>query len=216
MSKGVSIDAELAALVAGDLLGPDDLTFVAGVAAGEPEVMALVDWLAGRGSGPWWRCAEWTDRVRMEEAAAPALPADLGTLVWARWFGAAGDLELWRDGLGFRWRFVGDRCEPPAGAEDFFAADGVAPRLRAGPPSRHLLWRDGEARVATADAETLAYLRGKPRQSAVCTVYYDHGAVAAVRYRGLEPALGAAGKGGQHGEIRLAPETTARHEGRVG
>jgi hypothetical protein len=187
----MSIETELAALVHADLLGPDDLTFVAGPAAGEPEVKALVDWLAGRGSGPWWRCAEWTDRVRLEAAAGPALPADLGTLVWARWFAEAGDLELWREGAGFRWRFVGDRCTPPPGADDFFAAeDGVAPRLRAGPPTRHLLWRDGEARVATADAETLEYLRGKPRQSAACTLYYDHGAVAAVRYRGLESAPG--------------------------
>jgi hypothetical protein len=183
--------ATLADLLRGDLLGPDELTFVSGAAGGDGDsLQALLKWLAARGSGPWWRCLEWTDRVRLDEEP-PALPPDVGTLVWGRWFGDHGDLELWREGLGFRWRFVGDFAgedapRPPGQDADFFVDGGAGARLRAGRDDvQHMLWKQGEARVATADGETLRFLKDKPRQAAVCTVYYDHGAVAAVRYRRL-------------------------------
>ena len=183
-------NADLATLLSAPLLGPDQLSFMSGEAADVAAVERLLAWLGTLGGGAWWRCLEWTDRVRLQEGP-PDLPPDIETLVWGRWFAHPGDLELWRDGLGFRWRFVGEAqgedAVPPPGVEaDFFAAaDGS--RLRAGPDARHLLWKAGDARVATADADTMEYLRARPRQAAVCTVYYDHGSVAAVRYRRLEP-----------------------------
>lgn|GEM_PF-3313503 len=179
------------------------MTFVAGRADATTEALeAVFAWAAGLrgadGSAPrWWWCAEWTDRVGLEEAP-PGVPEDLPRLVWGRWFGPVGDLELWREGEGFRWRFLGDRgARPPEDVahEDFFAGadeDGAPPVLRPGGDRVGLLWKRDDARVATADAgTTLRHLFAQPgRLRLRYTPYYDRGVVAAVRYRGIEPLSG--------------------------
>ncbi len=183
------------------LPGPLDgggMTLVAGrVDAAAESLAPVLAWLRGlRVEGEpearWWRCAEWTDRVRLEEAG-PGVPDDLPRLVWARWFGGAGDLELWREGERFGWRFLGDaEVRPPPGVEheDYFvgAGDDGSPRvLRPGGDRVGLLWDARDARVATADPETLKYLADAPgRQQVRYTPYYDRGVVAAVRYRRIE------------------------------
>lgn len=184
-------ETSLRALLArSPLVGAGDLTFVAGsVAASAEGVSPLFGWVAGlksEGAPRWWQCAEWTDRVRLDEAP-PEAPGDLARLVWGRWFAGAGDLELWREGERFRWRFLGDPGQvPPAEVahEDFFAdGSGGAARLRRGEPGTALLWRATDGRIATADRETTAYLRRAPGRLRVrFTPYYDHGVVAAVRY----------------------------------
>jgi hypothetical protein len=175
------------------------------LAAGQVDAAAtalepVFAWLRGLradgGTGVrWWWCAEWTDRVCLDEAA-PEVPDDLPRLVWARWFGEAGDLELWREGDRFGWRFLGDKgAVPPPGVEheDFFAGaeeDGAPRVLRRGEDRVGLLWEARDARVATADPETtLKYLADAPgRLQLRYTPFYDRGVVAAVRYRGIEPA----------------------------
>jgi hypothetical protein len=196
-------DTTLTDLLRGNLLGPTDLAFVSGSMKEDESAFAdLLDWLAKRGKGPWWRCLEWTDRVRLEEGD-PCVPEAAGMLVWGRWFGAAGDLELWREGEDFRWRFVGEPFTdgvsgPPGQDGNYFAEGGAGRLLRAGPGDvQHILWEHAEARIATADEVTRAFLKGKPRQAAVCTVYYDHGTVAAVQYRCVAPFRYRSGGGGE-------------------
>lgn len=179
------------------LVGPESLTLVGGVVQAD-RVDALVEWLRGMSVTSWWSFREWTDRMRLEEGlAAPG--GDLPRLVWGRWFGKVGDLEVRRDGTRFRWRWVGARgLRPPdelAPVEvDFFhPADGSAPRLRPRWGGRALLWERTDGRVATADAETtLALLPVEPARFRLRYVTYDdHGIVAAVRYRSIEPAPAA-------------------------
>lgn len=173
------------------LLEPGAVTLVGGAADAE-RLKSLLDWLAGTAEdGAWWRCLEWTDRVALD-AGAPALPENLSRLVWGRWFGAAGDLEAWRDGEGFRWRFAGDGKVRPmlhAGDTDAFdtARGGDAElRLRA-VERKAMLWPRDDARVATASPEALSLLPQRPGAAWVRYVeYLDHGSVAAVRYLAAE------------------------------
>lgn len=189
------------------LLDGSGMTFVAGQADAAAEALEPVfAWLGtlrpqdGR-EARWWWCAEWTDRVRLEEGP-PGVPEDLPRLVWGRWFGPAGDLEAWREGERFRWRFLGDAgVRPPPGVEhaDFFAGadeDGAPRLLRPGEDRVGLLWKADDARVATADpGTTLRLLAEAPGRLRLCyTPFYDRGVVAAVRYRGIEPAPPAASR----------------------
>lgn len=203
------------------LVGADKLAFVGGAVKGtDAAVGVLLTWLGERGAGPWWSFREWTDRVRLcaglvlgdagagaeGEPAAPPLPSTdgddgdggggarlVGGLVWGRWFGAPGDLEVWRDGERFRWRFVGEVAAkyPASKDQDFFAAAGAGgepPRLCDGGECAAQLWKPTDARAATADECTLALLRAADRQLILhYTPYYDHGMLAAVRYRAIVP-----------------------------
>jgi hypothetical protein len=129
--------------------------------------------------------------MRLDQVREPEVD-DFPRLVWARWFGGAGDLELWREGEHFRWRFLGaPEHEPPAEVahDDFFAdGSGGAPRLRQGEERVALFWMTTDARIATADRATTAFLRDAPgRLRARFTPYYDHGVLAAVRYLEVVP-----------------------------
>lgn len=173
------------------LVGSESLTLVGGVVSGDG-IDGLVDWLRGMGLARWWTFREWTDRMRLEEGlAGPA--DDLPRLVWGRWFGKVGDLEVRRDGTRFRWRWVGARdVRPPetvAPVEvDFFnPADGSTPRLRPRWGGRALLWDRADGRVATADGDTTLALLTDERRRLQYVTYDDHGIVAAVRYRSIEP-----------------------------
>ncbi len=181
----------------------DGLSLVGGsVLATDDALAALLAWLERRGRPEtrWWRCVEWTDRVRLE-AAPPAAPRDIARLLWGRWFGEPGDLELWRENESFRWRFVGDARAPdgedaPGQDTDFFRgpAEGGAPRLRAGSDVIAYLWGAKEGQVATATRKTMALLsdaRGRSRLR--YTPYYDRGALGAVRYREILGAGAAKG-----------------------
>lgn len=174
------------------LVGPEALTLVGG-GADVDGVERLVGWLRGMGLARWWTFREWTHRMRLQEGLAD-LDDDLPRLVWGRWFGKVGDLEIRREGSRFRWRWVGARgVRPPedvAGVEvDFFHhGDGAAPRLRPRWGGRALLWDRADGRVATADADTtLALLPREGRLRLRYVAYDDHGVVAAVRYRSIEP-----------------------------
>ena len=178
-------------------VGPGGLTFVGGsIDATEAALDRLLGWLGGEGGR--WSFREWTDRVRLEEGVRGA-DGDVERLVAGRWFGAPGDLELWREGERFRWRFVGDAgARAPEGVRaetDFFAVGGgAAPVLRArGEPETALLWSAADARAATADAQTLRLLHDRGELELRLTTYYDRGVAAAVRYRELVAAAHAAG-----------------------
>jgi hypothetical protein len=174
-------------------VGADALTLAGGsVDATEAGLGRLLGWVAD--AGPWWSFREWTDRMRLAEGIADA-EGDAERLVAGRWFGARADLEVWREGDRFRWRVVGDaELSAPAGidaGDSFFAAaeDGEPLVLRARRERETaLLWNRTDARVATASAETLALLPGDGRLRLSYTTYYDRGAVAAVRYRVIEPS----------------------------
>lgn len=189
------------------LVGAESLTLVGGAVEAEG-VERLVGWLRDMRLSRWWSFGEYTDRMRLE--AGLALPGDdLPRLVWGRWFGKVGDLEVRRDGPRFRWRWVGARgVRPPedvAGVQaDFFRpADGSAPMLRPRWGGRALLWARADGRVATADAATtLALLPAEPARLRLRFVTYeDHGVVAAVRYRSIErvprPSVTPAGGGSE-------------------
>jgi hypothetical protein len=177
------------------LLERGAVTLVGGAADAE-RLKSLLDWLAGMAEdGAWWRCLEWTDRVALE-AGPPALPENLLRLVWGRWFGAAGDLEAWRDGEVFRWRFAGDGEVRPTlqqGDTDAFdvARGGDAElRLRA-VERKAMLWPRDDARVATASPKALRLLAPRPAPVWVrYREYLDHGAAAAVRYVAVEDPAG--------------------------
>jgi len=151
----------------------------------------LLGWVAGE--GPWWSFREWTDRMRLAEGIVGA-EGDVERLVAGRWFGTRADLEVWREGERFRWRVVSEKdLRAPDGieaGESFFSPDedGEPPVLRARrEPETALLWDRTDARVATAGAATLALLPDNGRLQLSYTTYYDRGAVAAVRYRGIAP-----------------------------
>jgi hypothetical protein len=164
---------------------------VGGAASDGGELSALLDWLGARGAQGerWWRCLEWTDRGRLEQAL-PELPEHLSRLLWGRWFGQAADLELWREGEGFRWRVIAEPGDEPPGIDTrlFDAAGAGGPAtLRGGAEVTAYLWGAKEGQVGTADALTLGpLLRAARRATLRYTPYYDRGALAAVWYRGIE------------------------------
>ena len=177
------------------LIGPESLTLVGGVVDADG-VERLVGWLRGLGQARWWTFREWTDRMRLEEGLdAPG--DDLPRLVWGRWFGKVGDLEVRRGGAQFRWRWVGAQgVRPPEAVArvevDFFTPDdGSAPRLRPRWGGRALLWDRADGRIATADAGTTLALLTDERRRLRYVTYDDHGIVAAVRYRSIEPVPAA-------------------------
>jgi hypothetical protein len=186
----------LAALAAP--VGGDKLALVGGW-VDAAQVDALVAWLQKAGEGPWWSFREWTDRMRLTEGVA-GIGDDVVRLVWGRWFGDAGDLEVRRDGGRFRWRWVGDaEIRPPEDVAkrdvDFFSAS-TRTVLRPAEDTA-LLWDRADGRVATADTKTtLSLLPDKSRLRLRYTAYYDRGVVAAVRYRAIEPVPGGR-KGGE-------------------
>jgi hypothetical protein len=156
---------------------------------------SILSWLAGpedagAAAGEWWSCLEWTDRLALEERR-PALPEDLERLVWGRWFGARGDLEAWRDGDAFRWRFVGEGGIRPAlkpGDADAFdpARQGHSDlRVRAAERTA-LLWPRDDARVAAAPEAALRLLPPRPVPARLRYLeYLDRGTTVAVRYVGV-------------------------------
>ena len=179
------------------LVDGDALTLVGGV-VDEGDVPALVRWLETLGGDSWWTFRELTDEMRLGEGLDP-LDGDLGRLVWARWFGPAGDLEARRDGGRFWWRWVGEKgTRPPEDVAkvetDFFAARAGKPGrvLRRASEATALLWDARDARVATADPkETLAILpKDGTRMRLRYQPYFDHGVVAAVRYLKIEQVSG--------------------------
>jgi hypothetical protein len=186
---------ELSPLVSGDAMT------VVGGTVDEAGVEQLARWLQSLGEDGWWSFREWTDRMRLAKDLA-GTEGDVARLVWARWFGTPGDLEVRRDGPRFRWRWVGDAgVRPPeelAGkAMDFFAVGEGAPVLLRPAEANALLWDARDARIATTDPATRAALL--PNGERLClryTVYYDHGVVAVVRYHGIEsdPASAPAGE----------------------
>jgi hypothetical protein len=169
-------------------VGGDKLALVGGW-VDAVQVDALVDWLQKADEGPWWSFREWTDRMQLTERLV-GTGGDEVRLVWGRWFGDAGDLEVRRDGGRFRWRWVGNAgVRPPAEVAteetDFFTA--AERDLRAADDTA-LLWDRADGRVATADTKTtLSLLTDGSRLRLRYTAYYDHGVVAAVRYRRIEP-----------------------------
>lgn len=183
------------------LMGPESLTLVGGVVQADG-VERLVGWLRGMGLARWWTFREWTGRMRLEEGLAEP-GDDLPRLVWGRWFGKVGDLEIRRDGTRFRWRWVGaGDVRPPETVApvtvDFFSS---APSLRPRWGGRALLWDRADGRVATADADTtLSLLPLEPARLRLRYVTYDdHGVVAAVRYRSIERVAGPRGTGQHRG-----------------
>lgn len=54
----------------------------------------------------------YTDRCEIGEAAAPQ---NIAYLERARLFGCGGDVDIWRDGQGFRWRYIGPSDNAPTG-----------------------------------------------------------------------------------------------------
>ena len=183
-------------LTAGRLVGGDALLFRGGVCDIET-LERLVEDLSttsrDRQPSDWWRFAEWTHRMRLQEVEHDRerdtgddgcrcgwWPSDTHLLERARWFGPGGDLEAVRETDRFRWRFVGPRdalgLEGIDDGSDFFD-DGAL--LRVGEEEAALLWDapasateiDGDARIrhaAAVDARTLALLtemrRGQERR----------------------------------------------------
>lgn len=183
----------LAALAAP--VGGDKLALVGGW-VDAAQVAAMVEWLHKAGEGRWWSFREWTDRMQLTKGLAGA-GDDVVRLVWGRWFGDAGDLEVRRDGGRFRWRWVGNAgVRPPANVPaeetDFFtAAEGDPPPVLRAADDTALLWDRADGRVGTADTgTTLSLLPDGSRLRLAYTAYYDHGVVAAVRYRRIEPVPG--------------------------
>lgn len=180
----------------------DGLRLVAGrVPAAEEALAALLAWLGTPGRGEWWACLEWTDRMGFAPLGAAAqVPEDLPRLVAARYFARSGDLELWRDDAAFRWRYVGAPRDGDApGQEADLLAGPDAPVLRAARPRHALLWGRGDVQVATADAQSRRHLAHAPARLRIpYTIYYDRGAVAAVRFHGVRaesPPAAGGGKG---------------------
>ncbi|HEU4884217.1 MAG TPA: hypothetical protein VFT45_18325 [Longimicrobium sp.] len=196
VEPGAVADTRLGRFLArSPLVGSREMSFVAGRAQDAAEVEALLTWLRTLGPGRWWSFGEWTDGMRLAEGLAGVRrPApgdgagDEARFVAGRWFGKRGDLEVWRDGPGFGWRWLGPPTVRPPGtaAVDFFGAGAGAVRLRRVAGRRALLWDRREARVATADGETMALLPMDGRMALRYVAYYDHGMVAAVWYRRIE------------------------------
>jgi hypothetical protein len=123
------------------------------------------------------------------EEVAPEMPEDFGRLVWARWFGPGGDLEIWRAANEFNWRFLGEpNATPPSELEaiSFFSVKGE--QLRSGGERKAVLWRAADARLASATGSTLRLLGDRnsfpnQRRELQYTPYYRAGVIAAVRYR---------------------------------
>ena len=172
------------------LVSGREMTLVAGRAEGIAQVGELVAWVRERG-GRWWSFREWTDGMRLVEGVdgvrRDADATDDVRFVAGRWFGRRGDLEVWRDGAGFGWRWVGPPGARPPGevSHDFFAGGGEARLLRRVAGRRALLWDRREPRVATADAETMGLLPMDGRMALRFVTYHDRGMVAAVWYRGI-------------------------------
>lgn len=190
-------------------VGGDGLMLVGGAASDGGELSALLNWLGARPAQVerWWRCLEWTDCVRLEQAL-PELPEHLSRLLWGRWFGEAADLELWREGEAFRWRVIAGPGDEPPGIDtrlfDTAGADGPAP-LRRGAEVTAYLWGAKEGQVGTADAATLEpLLRAPGRATLRYTPYYDRGALAAVWYHGIDSVEGEAPPSGSGGSAAEA------------
>lgn len=187
-------------LDASPLVGGTEMTLVAGRAGSVEEVERLLAWPREREGPAWWSFREWTDAMRLtkgigglrREDGEGDRAGDDARFVAGRWFGEGGDLEVWRDGEGFGWRWLGPPGERPPGEveSDFFEKDEV--RLRRVDGRRALLWDRRDARVATADAATMRLLPMDGRMELRYVAYYDRGVVAAVWYRGIVDVLSLA------------------------
>lgn len=171
---------------------PDgDLAFLCGTIAGERE---LADLLAGLShpAGDWWRCCEWTHSMELEKAA-PAAPPDLERLVWARWFGPHGDLEVWRDGETMGWRYLGPPGSAPSSKNEATFFDPSSLRLAAPKELRTaVLWhprKDAQVRSAPSSVVKLLEAAGS-RLKLQYRPYYDRGVIAATWFLSIRPCAG--------------------------
>jgi hypothetical protein len=120
-----------------------------------------------------------------------AVPKDVELLERARLFGPGGDLEIWRGGKGFRWRYVGPADNAPEGKELPWQGNENDPvfwrertaLLWGNRPESRARWHDN--RVAGA---ALTYpISGAPERVRVrYREYTQAGRPFAVWYTGLE------------------------------
>jgi hypothetical protein len=159
------------------------------ITSGDCESKALLDWLTGLnleklGVRIW--C--YADACNI---GTNAVPKDVGLLERARLFGPGGDLEIWRGGKGFRWRYVGLADNAPEGKKLPWPGDENHPvfwreqtaLLWGNRPEGRARWHDN--RVAGA---TLTYpVSGAPERVKVrYREYTQAGRPFAVWYTGLE------------------------------
>lgn len=148
----------------------------------------LPDFLRGWSLGSMsYRIWEYASEITFER---DILPANVALVQRGRLFGDGGDLELRRDGSGFRWRFIGPAgITPPPGdykAQDYWESHPDARFHRY--EERALLWGQGNGREWRDDrvgSARLAYpAKGKRVQAHYC-VFTCAGQVAFVWYTQL-------------------------------
>jgi hypothetical protein len=106
------------------------------VRAGTVAENELAGWLGGLE----WDGLQVCIWIRADACAigADRTPGDPRLLEGARLFGEGGDLELWRTGAGFGWRFVGKQGIAPAGEDLPWPGDDLKPVYCQ--PRKALLW----------------------------------------------------------------------------
>lgn len=132
---------------------------------------------------------EYTDHTAIGEAMQPD---DIQWLEHARLFGAGGDLELWRDGDEFRWRYVGQSENAPSGEQSL--SWPATPENPVYCQERTaLLWGEHKAEQSqwyddrTAGAALTYPVEGAPDRVRVrYKAYTQAGQVLAIWYTGLE------------------------------
>lgn len=137
-----------------------------------------------------YRMYEYVQRFEVWDASQtpPALPAPIGQLERARFFGAAGDLDLRRDGMMCYWRFIGDPDQlwpalaPEFVVHDFWVEQVATPNLRSA-EVKYYQWRRKDERVGAVWLDE-AGLQAEG-EYLLQRQYWQNGRVQFVRYIGF-------------------------------